>query len=131
MSSVGCHYTYLPDEVVKAHATPNARQLGVCVLDEAGQRIGLPGTECQGKWRPDNVCQCTFLPDDEFRANAAFCTAPARLYAIHRSSPWLAIPSSIAVGKAFCSHFTTRLTCTRVACHAGTESTCHTPSLEL
>ena len=123
--------------LVKAHAAPNARQPGVCVLDEDGQRIGLPGDECHGKWRPDDACQCTFLPDDECdgkllsRASAAFCTAPARLYAIYRSSPWLAIPSSIAVGKAFCSHFTTHLTRTRGAYHAGTESTRHTPSLEL
>jgi len=131
MSSDGCLYIYLPDELVKAHAAPNARQPGVCVLDKDGQRIGLPGDECQGKWHSDDGCQCTFLPNDECPANAAFCTAPARLYAIYRSSSWLAIPSSIAVGKAFCSHFTMRLTHTRGTCHAGTESTYHTPSLEL
>jgi len=131
ISSDWYHYIYLPDKLVKAHAAPNTKHPGLCVLDEDGQHIGLPGDECQDKWHPDNTCQCTFIPDDECRANAAFCTAPARLYAIYRSSPWLAIPSSIAVGKAFCSHFTTRLTRTRGACHAATKSTCHTPSLEL
>ena len=109
MSSDRCHYIYLLDELVKAHATPNVRQPGICVLEEDGQSIGLPDAKCQCKWRPNDACQCTILPDDECRTNAAFCTAPARLYAIHRSSPGLAVPSSIAVGKAFCSHFTTGL----------------------
>jgi hypothetical protein len=53
------HGTYLPDDeyqgdetmmlLVKAHTAPNARQPGVCVLDEDVQRIGLPGGECDGQ----------------------------------------------------------------------------------
>jgi len=52
--------------LVSVQAPPNARQPGVCVIDEDGHCSSLLGDEGQGKWRPDDACPCIFLPDDVF-----------------------------------------------------------------
>jgi len=91
------------------------------------------------KWRPDDVYQCIFLPEDECDGKLLSRRSVSREMVRGRHMPaqpsvllqpgytpesqlplGLAILSSFAVDKAFCSHFTMRLTRTRGTCHAST-----------